>query len=90
VRRGGGEPRQLDGEREPVEPAADLDDRRRVVVGDREVGPHCTRRSTNSSIDSIPTSAADTRWRVSGGRPSGGTGDVLDPTRSGSRLVTRA
>ena len=61
---------ELDGEREPVEPAADLDDRRRVVVGDREVGPDRA-RPVDEQLDRLDPLHAPRPRRGGGSRAAG-------------------
>ena len=72
---------ELDGEREPVEPAADLDDRRRVVVGDREVGPDRA-RPVDEQLDRLDPCHLRGRHAAAGlGRQAERRDrvDVLDP-----------
>ena len=78
---------ELDGEREPVEPAADLDDRRRVVVGDREVGPDGA-RPVDEQLDRLDPRHLRGRQAVAGLRRQAERRDrvdVLDAGRGAAR-----
>ena len=71
--------RQLDRQRQPVQPVADLGDRRRVLVGDREIGLYRLARSMNKATASYCVNRASAGSRVGSGSASGGTAYSVSP-----------